>query len=76
MQTCFHRRSNKSTILKIKTNEPVMYDSFLPLYNGAHPNIEPLDAHVEARNQPLQVHDQNFDDVHVDDVVEEERRRL
>ena len=39
-----------------------MNDTLLPLFNGAHPNVEPFDAHVEARNQPLQVHDQHFDD--------------
>ena len=53
-----------------------MYDTLLPLFKGAHPNVEPSDAHVEARNQPIQVHDQHFDDVHVDDVVEEERREI
>ena len=53
-----------------------IYDILLPLFNGAHPNVEPSDAHVEARNQSLQVHDQHFDDVHVDDVVDEERREI
>ena len=53
-----------------------MYDTLLPLFNGAQPNVEPSDAQFEARNQPLQVHDQNFDDVHVDDVVEEERQEI
>ena len=34
-----------------------MYDTLLPLFNGAHSNVEPSNAQVEARNQPLQIHD-------------------
>ena len=50
-----------------------VFDTLLPLFSGAHLNVEPSNAHIEAKNQPLQVHDQHFDDVHVDDVVDEER---
>ena len=49
-----------------------MYDTLLPLSNGAHSNVEQFDAQVEAKDQPLQAHDQHFDDVHVDDVFDEE----
>ena len=53
-----------------------MYDTLLPLFNGTHSNVKPSDAQVEATNKPLQVHDQYFDDVHVDDVVDEERQEI
>ena len=46
-----------------------IYDTLLPLFNNAHSNVEPFDAQVEDKNQPLQVHDQQFDDGHVDNVV-------
>ena len=48
-----------------------MYDTLLPLFNGAHSNVEPFDAQVEAKNWPLQVHDQHFHDIHANDVDEE-----
>ena len=50
-----------------------IYNILLPLFNGAHPIVKKVDAHVEARNQPIQIHDQQFDDVHVDDAIDEER---
>ena len=53
-----------------------MYDTLLPLFNGAHSNVKPYDTQVEAKNQPLHVHDKSFDDIHVDDVVDEERREV
>ena len=27
-----------------------MYDTLLPLFNGAHSNVEPFDAQVEAKS--------------------------
>ena len=46
-----------------------MYDTLLPLFHGAHPIIEKLDAQVETQNQTTQVHDLKIDDVCVNNVV-------
>ena len=56
-----------------------VYTSF-PLFNGKKPCVEPHDAHLEGKNQPIQVYDQPMDqhayDVNVDDVVDEENREI
>ena len=56
-----------------------MHDTLLPLFNGGGKLcVEPHSAHLEGKNQPMQVYDQPMDhhvhDVNVDDVVDQGRR--
>ena len=48
-----------------------MYDTFLSLFIGIRLNLDQSHAHIEARKKSIWVHNQWFDDVHVDDDIDD-----